>query len=150
MSIAPYGMDSVAIGGRDNRRVLDLRGFPNRRRKREYIRLKDMAWAAVGMKTKARVYAGYLIVDGRGMWRWPDASSASSDITVTGNGWIIGKTTRNSPGVPTVQFQAAAPNPASTTEFQFPICEVEYDATSTAVWVTKRWQLGSSVIFGAV
>jgi hypothetical protein len=142
---------SLKIMDRPDLRVADMQGSRKAQRQPE-VSLASFAWSCVGLATgsKCRVYSGLFIVDGRGMWRWPDASSAYDDISVTGNGWIYGYTTRTSPAKPTVAFQASEPNPAQTSQYQFPICQVEYDGTTTACWVTRQWAMGGSVIFGAV
>jgi hypothetical protein len=107
---AGYVDTSYLVQGRAaRRRVMDFRGSGDSSTSGG-LTLANFAWSAVGLTTgsKCRVYSGLFIVDGRGMWRWPDASSAYDDISVTGNGWIYGYTTRTSPAKPTKRTQPRA------------------------------------------
>ena len=72
-----------------------------------------------------RIASGYLVVNGRGMWRVPtDTAVYYSDVTVTSSGWALLRASRSDPSDVAIAFQASAPNPQSATYFEFPLCKM--------------------------
>lgn len=88
---------------------------------------------------KVRVYAGFVIVFGRGSARYPSGTDPYADTTVTTTGWVILRMHRTAYTADIV-IRATFPTFKDSDYWEFPLCKVTLGTNSVTIDLTEpRW-----------
>lgn len=83
--------------------------------------------------SKIRVFAGYLSVQGKGRYEAANDGDGYEDVSIDKDGHGILRANVASPSDVTLVFQAAAPDPTSTTYYEFSVFQCKYSGGAVTI-----------------
>ena len=97
---------------------------------------KRAYFGCVPLPSAVRVYWGYFMIVGYGVWRVP-AGDDYTDVAVTGNGHIIARAPTSDPGSVSLVFQGSPPDvSAGSSYYERLVCSLQL--TGTKVFIEKQ------------